>query len=229
MDQFSHGSAVDAVVRASRRVGSGKGDASVDSKRGFSDGKAHYVDPNFAALLSRVLAGVTDMVVPCIQFVSCGAHDNTSAIAFRTAQAASSILGRTLLVNARTEGKFRIAGNATYAPVPDAFIPALYHYEIASWPGATGLLFGGVRKAAFHALVSQYKFVAIDCSAPSTDPAVNALAALCLGSILVVIAGLTTREAVRDASLNVTCAGGKIIGTILAEAPADLPAWISRL
>ena len=227
MDQIIHGSAVDALVRASRSAGNRNDSSSAISQRSHVDRPARYVDPHFEALLLRLLAGTADPTIPCIQFVACDDQNHAATIAFRIAQAATSILGRTLLVNAHMKGHCANSINCGHSSIPDAFIPALYHHDMTSDPGNTDLLFGAAQRTSFHALISPYKFVAIDCSAPSRSPAATALAAFCLGSVLVVTAGVTTREAVRDTSLTVTNAGGKVIGTVLADAPSNLPAWIN--
>jgi hypothetical protein len=185
------------------------------------------VDPRYAALLSRLLAPSSAGSTQCVQFVACGVQAQATGVALGAARTAASLLGRSLVINARlTLDADAFPDGMAHAPVPDAFVPRLYHHRLAQRPGDIALLFGGARRSALTTLVSPFRFVAIDCPPPSAAPSASALAPFCVGAVLVVRAGFSTREAVKEAALHVTSAGGKIIGTVLDDAPADLPRWV---
>jgi hypothetical protein len=186
------------------------------------------VDSRFAALLSRLVAAAPMTGTRCIQFIACGGERRAGSVAFSVAQAAAVILGRTLVLDARLDlAPSSMPASNAQGPVPDAFLPQLYHHRLAQRPGDMTLMFGGARLAALNALIAPFRFVAVDCPPPALGPATSAMAPLCLGSVLVVGAGAGTREAVREAALQVTSAGGKILGTVLDQAPGDLPAWVT--
>ena len=76
-----------------------------------------------------------------------------------------------------------------------------------------------------NALGAPFRLVVIESRSPAESPAATALAPLCTFSILVVAAGICRLNTVQETARHIAAAGGKIIGTILTDAPANLPAW----
>jgi hypothetical protein len=223
----SHASTVDAVIGAAYAADYRAFDSS-DGKTRSNVRNAVPVDPGYATLLSRILALSSPGGTHCVQFVACGATGCATGVALAAARAGASILGRSLLINARLElDADNVPDGTGGAPVPDAFVPQLYHHRLARRPVDIALLFGGARRSALNTLITPFRFVAIDTPPPNAAPSASALAPLCIGSVLVVRAGVTTRAAIREVAQHLTGAGGKIIGTVLDHAPVNLPRWIS--
>ena len=181
-----------------------------------------------AMVLSCIITATSSSNKPCVQFVACGELVRASTVAMAAAQAAASILGRSLLLNARMEDDGQDDAAHHDGPVPDSFVPGLYHDFLAHRASDLDLLFGRGRRGALTNMIAPFQFVAIDSRSTRAVPAGTALAAMCTGTVLVVRAGQSSHSAIREAALHITRAGGRIIGSILDEAPARLPGWIRR-
>jgi hypothetical protein len=112
--------------------------------------------------------------------------------------------------------------------VPDAFVHGLYHYYLAQCDTDLELLFGRSRRGGLTDFIAPFQFVAIDSWPPDQGPACTALASKCSGTVLVVHAGESSRSVIREIALNVTHAGGRVIGVVLDQAPLKLPTWIRQ-
>ena len=141
------------------------------------------VDPRYATLLSRILASSSTAGAQCVQFVACGARAQATGVALAAARTAASLIGRSLVINARLawDADSFEDGKAGCADSGQPFVPRLYHQWLAQSPADLALLFGSARRAAFNAVISPFRFVAIDCPSPSLAPAASALAPFCLG------------------------------------------------
>ncbi len=217
---------IDGIMRASRPVGYTEATARKPSP--LSGAKAFH-DPRHAALLSRLLAVPCHHAAPCVMFIACDGSDRASALAMGTAQAAASLLGRSLLLDAwltrRDGGPHAAAEQPHGTPIPDAFMPRLYHRQLTHQAADIALLFGSVRAEALSVLASPFRYVAIEAPPPGTGPAANALAPLCLGTVLVVTAGACGLDAIRKTSSQISDAGGRVVGSVLVDAPVGLPRW----
>ena len=76
-----------------------------------------------------------------------------------------------------------------------------------------------------NALAAPFRLVVIETRSPAESPAATALAPLCTFSILVVAAALCKLNVVQETARHITAAGGNVIGTILVDAPGNLPGW----
>lgn len=183
------------------------------------------IDLRYATLLSRILAGSPPMVSPAVQFVACGAAGGATAIAFGIARATASLVGRTLLLDARLDPGTAAARSLAAAPLPDAFVPRLYHHTLQHTPADLALLYSDERREVLAALSRPFRFVAIDAPAPASGPAACALAPLCFGTVLVVQAGHDRSTAIAGTARDLAAIGARVIGVVMDNAPADLPAW----
>ena len=219
-------SAVDAIISAGR---DSKAQASKpDQAAGAIITARKPAETSAAALtLSRILAATLAGAKPCVQFVSCSAGSGVSA-AVSISEAAANILGPTLLLDARMQDNGDVEASQRNEPVPDGFIPGLHHHHLAHDSCGLDMLFGRARRGAFTALIAPFRFVAIDSQSPKNGVAVTALAPMCTGTVLVVRAGRSSHADIKDAALHITRAGGRVIGSILDDAPAKLPGWIRR-
>ena len=222
-------SAIDAIINAGQ-IGVPDAAAAGHSTAAKPNVQAEWgvVQSRAAMILSRIMTETSSPNKPCVQFVACGEHVRASTVAMAASQAAASILGRSLLLNARMEDDGQDDGSHQDGPVPDSFVPGLYHHHIARSAADLDLLFGRNRRGALTNMIAPFQFVAIDSRSPRAVPAGTALAAMCTGTVLVVRAGESSHSAIREAALHITRAGGRIIGSILDEAPATLPGWIRR-
>jgi hypothetical protein len=237
------GALIEDVVRASRTdERSAPASRAADFPTGPAPNGDAFVDPRCASLLSRIMAepfqNATAGETPCAQFVATDRAAAATAIAFGTAQAAASLLGRALLLDARLDhdaqtrpSAAQSASNAAHGqaagtPIPDAFVPRLYHRALSHRSADAAMLFGQSRRDVLRALAAPFRLVIIDAPSPACGPAATALAPFCQCSILVVGAGQSSRAAVRETASRIADAGGRVIGTVLAGAPAGLPAWV---
>jgi hypothetical protein len=217
---------IDGIIQSSRAADYAEGAAHRPLP---SPGGKAFHDPRHAALLSRLLALSAQNAAPCIMFIACDGSDRASVPAMGTAQAAASLLGRSLLLDAwlgRRAGASHAPPDQPYGtPIPDAFMPRLYHRQLSHQAADIALLFGNARAEALAVLAAPFRYVAIEAPPPGTGPAANALAPLCLGTVLVVTAGQCGLDAIRNTASQITAAGGRIIGSVLADAPGGLPRW----
>ena len=187
------------------------------------------LDTDAAMLLSRILHVLSASTKPCIQFVACDKVISASAVAMAACQAAASVLGRSLLLDARMD---YAAGGSLETPncetLPDTFVQGLYHHRLTHRSSDLDLLFGPHRQSALTKLIAPFQFVAIDSVAPRGGPVSTALASMCSATILVVRAGESSHSVIKDAAVHITRAGGKVIGLVLEDAPSNLPVWIRR-
>ena len=220
--------AIDAVIEAGRGVKhhaftADRSPVPIESQRPDWEG----VDPRAAMVLSRILDVTPASTKPCIQFVSCEQEINVIAVAVAVARAAAAILGRSLLLNAQMDKDGDNAGEPSRSEaVPDAFVHGLYHYQLAHRAVDLDLLFGRSRRGALTAYIEPFQFVAVYCCSPFASPTCTALATMCSGTVLIVRAGKSSRNLIKEVSLHITRAGGRVIGLVLDEAPEKLPAWI---
>lgn len=189
-----------------------------------------FHDPRYAGLLSRLMALPSKAPTPCIMFIACDGSDGATAPAMGTAQAAASLLGRSLLLDARLNrigpAQRARADTPHGTPIPDAFMPRLYHRALSHNASDIALLFGTARAEALAALASPFRFVAIEAPPPASGPAAAALAPCCGGVVLVVSAGRCCLNAVKSTAAQIIASGGHVVGSILSGAPADLPRWM---
>ncbi len=223
-----HWPAIDAVIEAGRGVK--HHEPPTDLNRAPIEGQRpdwEGVDPRAAMVLSRILDVTPASTKPCVQFVPCELEINVIAVAVAVARAATAILGRSLLLNAHMDKDGDNAGEpSTSEALPDAFVHGLYHYRLAHRALDLDLLFGRGRRGALTAFIEPFQFVAINCCSPFASPTCTALATRCSGTVLIVRAGKSSRSLIKEVSLRITRAGGKVTGLVLDEAPEKLPAWI---
>jgi Mrp family chromosome partitioning ATPase len=184
-------------------------------------------------LLSRLLVEALPNTTPIIQFVNCSQQGGESTVAFNTAKAAATVLGKTLFLDARLKQDSISnleptieARPSTWNILPDAFTPGLYYYRICEGPSGSSLLFGDGRRDVLSRLAAPFRLVIIDSPIPSLSPSANTFAPFCLGCVIVVEAAHTSRATVLDAIMNVRNAGGRVIGTVLDNVPAHQPSWM---
>ena len=179
-------------------------------------------------MLSRILSACQPATKPCVQFVACGKHVSASEVTMSACEAAAAILGRSLLVDARIGSIGEDDREHPSSPVPDAFVSGLHHYHLAHSLAELRMVLGRDRRNLLNSIVDTFPFVAIDSGTPNSCPAASALAPMCNGAVLVVRAGRSDHAAIKDAALQITRAGGRIIGAVLDDAPARLPHWIRQ-
>jgi len=177
------------------------------------------VEPKAASLLARLIsqlpaAGQRPLSV---QFLPCCATEHTGGIARTIADAATMLLGRTLLLDALSHPHSLPEADLHQLPIPDAFLPGLYHRQIgAAWSGIA--LHRAPDLLSSHAAdPGRFRFIVLDSPAPSIGGPALALAPLCGGSVLVVLAGVTKLAAVRAAATDLRSSGANLLGTILFD------------
>ncbi len=211
-------SAVDAIISAGRadtRAASEAEKRQTGGERPSASVRPYPAQSCVMTLLSQIISRVPAGSKPCIQFVACGHHAQTSSVAAATAKAAATRLGRTLLLAVSPDDPTGgISPVDAQQPLPDSFTAGLYHHYL----DAQALSFTGETRSRLTDIISPFRFAAIDCHALLDDPSAAALAPLCFGTILVVRAGSSSHAAIRQTSLHITRAGGKIIGSVLEDA-----------
>jgi hypothetical protein len=181
---------------------------------------AAMVAPRAAALLGRLVSQLPTggNRPPSIQLLPCCAAEHAGNIASTVACAASVLLGRTLLLDALANGQTAIAADLHQGPMPDAFTPGLYHCRISNGRSSglvTGLL------TAHSAGAGPFRLIVLNSPGPQIGGVALALAPLCGGSVLVVLAGVTRLATVRAAAAELASVGARLLGTILLNAPTD--------
>jgi hypothetical protein len=180
---------------------------------------AAEVEPRTALLLARLISQLppAGQLPWSVQFLPCCAAEHAGGIARTVACAATVLLGRTLLLDALVHPCSVLAAGLHQAPTPDAFLPGLYHHQIsAGWSGfATPTAPDFLARQA--AETGPFRFIALDSPAPSVGGMALALAPLCGGSVLVVLAGITKLAMVRAAASDLTSAGARLLGTVLFD------------
>ena len=221
-------SAVEAVINAGRNDPASTSAASHDDDCSLANMKAElsFLRSRSAIMLARILSACLPSTKPCVQFITCGENAIASSVALSACKAAATILGRSLLLNARMELDGQESASPSRVPVADAFVAGLYHHQLACSDADLGLMFGRERRILLDGVTNGFRFTAIDSGTPNAGPASAALAPMCNGTILVVQAGRSNQAAIKDAALQITRAGGRIIGSVLDEAPIRLPRWI---
>jgi len=181
------------------------------------------VAPAAAALLARVVSQLprSGHRPPSVQFLPCCAAERAGGIARSIACAATVLLGRTLLLDATAHGRTAFAADLHEGPMPDAFMPGLYHRQIGSGRSANAALPALDLLAGHSVDAGQFRFIVVDSPAPAIGGAALALAPRCAGSVLVVLAGITRLATVRAAAADLTAAGARLLGTVLLDAPVD--------
>jgi hypothetical protein len=184
------------------------------------------VAPEAAGLLARLTAclPMDRDRPPSIQFLPCGARETASQVACRLACAAAVLLGRTLLLNAQPQGAAATGEGQT--PLPDAFMPGLYHRPICLFKtgGLAAMASGNL--AGLASDMRGFRIVIVDSLPMARDGTALALARLCTGCVLVVHAGLTTHDDVQKAARAVEAAGGHVLGTVLSGAVQKIAAVV---
>ena len=74
-----------------------------------------------------------------------------------------------------------------------------------------------------HQLRNKFRYIGVDCPALSSSSDVLGLAPLVDGVVLVVEAGRTTKQQIRNAERQIEGAGGKIMGLILNKRRYPVP------
>jgi Mrp family chromosome partitioning ATPase len=182
------------------------------------------------ALLVRILARTGLSGAPIIQIMPCEAGGQAADVALNLTTVSASRLGRTLLIDATTvkaaaqEHAFELRP-AILPTVRDVFIPALHHAHL-------GISLGDrrhsdeVMRAALSATARSFRLLAVTCPSVRESPAALALSPLCSGTLLVVRAGHTLLQDVQAAARDVQAAKGHVLGTVLTQAPPNLPHWL---
>jgi hypothetical protein len=181
---------------------------------------AAVVAPRTAALLGRVVSQLTAGTPRplSVQFLPCCVTQRSGSVASTFACAASILLGRTLLFDALPNVQTTFAADLHQGPMPDAFMPGLYHHHIGG--GRLGDLAHDLQTAQ-SAGAGPFRLIVLNSPAPEIGGVALALAPLCGGSVLVVLAGVTRLATVRAAAAELTSAGAHLLGTILLDAPID--------
>ncbi len=176
------------------------------------------LDRAAVALLSRVLTYRVPPGPPIIQLSVCVAGAKAIMVAAPLARACAVLVGRTLQLTADEprSALFRNAINSD--PLPDAFLPGLYHKHIDT--RNADLLYGPARAEAMAALARPFRILIADTSGSYATTAL-AMAPLCTCTILVVEAGVTPLAAIRTMMVSMKTAGGRVVGTVLAAAPRE--------
>jgi hypothetical protein len=230
------GSLIDDVIKSSRDgIPHNANDApQARAQEAARQPGGRVFDPRYASLLARIVTEQPTAETPCVQFMTCQPGDRACRIAFGTAHAAATILGRTLLLNTRLDDpcdpSARAAGHqleqTAGGTFPDAFVQRLYHRQLFCNDADLALLYGRSRKDALLAIAAPFRLVVIDAGDVADGPAAEGLAPFCLGTVLVVAAGRASQARVNNAGRLISAAGGRVVGTVLTDAPADLPRWI---
>jgi len=200
-------SAASAIVRPrEHRIGAKQG--------------AALVAPRAATLLGRLVSQlpIGGHRPLSVQFLPCCVAERAGSIASTVACAASVLLGRTLLLDALANGRSALGADLYQGPMPDALIPGLYHCRISNG-GSSGLASGLLTAQSTGA--GPYRFIVLDSPAPDVGGVALALAPLCAGSVLVVLAGITRLATVRAAAASLASVGARLLGTILLDASTD--------
>ena len=235
-DQPSSWSAFDSLVSASRSTfdrptTERHRNASATSQTSVN---RTAVDPRSSILLSRILSMINAEAVPILQFVHCTSNMISRSVALATAQTSALLLGRTLYVDATLSPREpetaseAVGANMASNIFPDAFTPRLYCHRLADGSTGNGLLFGNARQDALQRLAAPFSFVVIDSLGPTVAASASAFASICAGNIVVVTAGITSRALILETISGLKNAGGKVIGTILDNAPGHLPKWMNE-
>jgi len=150
---------------------------------------------------------------PIYQFTACSVKDDVTDIPAGLAHAAAVLVGRTLLLrtDAPLSGRFQPM-SAARKPLSDAFLPGLFHFRMDAGVAAGAIQDGVERPEGLDALASKFRLIVVD----SADFGASiALAPLCTGTVLVVLAGRTQVAAVRSVAAYIESVGGRILGTVL--------------
>jgi hypothetical protein len=199
--------ALQAAIDASRTVATSTARPAYTASRqppAFRD-----TDAAAGSLLWRIRTKISVAAPAVVQFSPCSVDGTSAAVAHAFARAAAAAIGRTLLINAREA--------ATPGPLPDAYIPRLYHQSISG-----DLLFGLLAPQPGAATVAggMFNVIVLDQSSPLAGGGACVTAPLCTGTILVVEAGATDLAAIKSAVGRIASLGGTILGAVLAGVPS---------
>ena len=173
--------------------------------------------PRAAALLGRLVSQLPNAGRRplSVQFLPCCPTQSAGSIASAVACAASVLFGRTLLLDALTNDPNAFGPDVHQGPMPDAFMPGLYHRQIGA--GRSGSLATDLLTAQ-SAGAGPFRFIVLNSSAPDMGGVTLALAPLCGGSVLVVLAGVTRLATVRAAAADLGSAGARVLVSRLSIA-----------
>ncbi|HTZ71588.1 MAG TPA: hypothetical protein VMB71_13115 [Acetobacteraceae bacterium] len=171
-------------------------------------------------LLVRALPHRPRQGTPIIQIANCTAQGQSREVASALALACARLVGRTLLATLDPLQAGALDPSDQVRPLPDAFVPGLFHYCIGHGATDASMLFGLFAEQGVAALTAPFRIAIIDVPEPAS-PGGLALAPFCACTMLVVEAGRTPLAAVQATSDLITGAGGKVIGTILSTARAE--------
>jgi hypothetical protein len=210
--------ALEAVVSASRGAQPAARDTCPAPAHPAAPRARVAVDRAAVALLARVLAYRPAHGPPIVQLAACAPGENPVQVTAALAKACAVLVGRTLLVelDAESTGLFD-AGSARQGPLPDAFLPGLYHFRIGTSAGDAELLYGPARAAAWASVASPFRILVMQAGNPASG-ATLAVAPLCCCTVLAVQAGRTPLAAIRNAHAALMAAGGRVVGTVLVGA-----------
>ncbi len=214
------GAALRAAIAVARGCEPAGGQVCANPAAGFA-ADVGGLDAAALGLLWRVRQALADPAgaagAPAVvQFVPCGFGAPNSggvgAVALGFGRAAAALWGRSLLVVAGS-------GAAPAGVLPDAFVPRLYHqalgraalYSLLSRPDAAAGPGGGM-----------FNVVVIDQAARDAGECASVTAPLCSATILVAQAGRSDLASINAAIGRIGCAGGRVLGTVLA----GVPAWV---
>lgn len=162
-----------------------------------------------------------------VQVLPCSLSASARPVADCIAQAASVLTGRTLLLDASGSVSNDSALSNDAVLLPDAFLPGLYHYRIRMPAGALDALLAN-HLAPPAPDRRPFRWVIVWCSAPCAGSLALALTTACNGALLVVHCARTTQAEVRYAASSIEAAGGKLLGTLLADVEPPAPRQLTR-
>ena len=179
-----------------------------------------------SSVLGEALARLPGVPKPIIQIISASASTSAMPVARALAASAARQYGRTLLVSYATSdgSELSVRGLSWLmselkvadpeAEVPDGVVAGLYHLRLRGSERKTAKL------AAWVSETDKFSMVVLSSPAIALDPRTLMLAAECDGSILSVAAGATRAGEVLAEARQLACAGIRVLGTVLDNAPS---------
>ncbi len=218
-----------ANMRAGARVSPGPPAAGSDAGPARVAAQAEQAA---ALLLSQILARLHEVASPVIQFVPCSAGGTAALVAHEFGIVSARGFGRTLLTSVRgiTEAAeadgLAWPGSNSLCPeerlhpvVPDAGVCGLYHAQLVCLSRAASAHDDIDAIPRMPCFAADFRMSVLVCPAPSDSSEAVILAARCHGSILTVAAGATRLSDLLTTASVIAAAGGKLLGTVLHDAP----------
>ncbi len=190
------------------------------------------------ALLSKVLARLRGLDVPVVQFIQVSTDLRVSSVPRDFAEASLSRLGRTLLASLHSPDPRQLGAASGRLPVaivgrrrarrtlkevpdvvPDVALQGLYHVRIGGGVDELNQITQVPPAIWLGEARLDFRLLVVDCGPLELNPAAVELASRCHGSILTIAAGVTDLARVRSVAQQVQLAGGKLLGSVLYDAP----------